>query len=186
MKRLSIPLLCLLSSVLPSLAQTTVTVNNLNWRTGTGGNNGTGIFGTGWSAGEIVPLPPATNFNSYAAADPGEFNFRWRNLTLDSAGTNDDWIDFTISFTSANPNGGTTGNITFAGDGIGIAGGDGGIDGTEEMTVSVTNISLKPGMLGSVTFDGFSEAGFFGAGSAKNVSERLAGTPSSFGSALFP
>ncbi|BCX46207.1 hypothetical protein HAHE_01150 [Haloferula helveola] len=115
----------------------------------------------GSNLGNIV-AQPGFDATAVVAAPTIDLLCRWQDLDLDNSGSADDYIDFTVRFSS-----GTADNVSFGGEGIGISGnGSAGIDPGEVLTAEIVNIQLSPGTLGSVTFGGFSEAGFFASGSA--------------------
>ncbi|WP_411845136.1 hypothetical protein AAFN60_14905 [Roseibacillus persicicus] len=163
--------LCALLSIAAawsSQAQVTVSYSNFNFRGGTG-NGGFGIFGTS-SDGSVV----TQDGNPYPTGQytpVTDFQFRWDGLTLDTAGTGDDHIDFTLRITS---NGAAAGNVQLGGEGIGVAGGVGtrideddpattDVDESESLLIEVVDVSVSEGTLGTVTFDGFTAAAAFAA-----------------------
>ena len=164
--------LLLFSSLLAACslqAHTTVSFNNFNFRGGSG-NGGFGIFGAP-SAG-VVKTQDLTTYAQGAYTPETDFNFRWSGLTLDGAGTGDDYVDFTLRFTS---NGPTAGNVQLGGEGIGVQGGLGirideddpattEVNEAEQLVIEVVNVSSNA--LGTVDFDGFTKAEAFAASGA--------------------
>ncbi|MEM9237485.1 MAG: DUF1800 family protein, partial [Verrucomicrobiota bacterium] len=91
-----------------------------------------------------------------------DFLFRWQDLNLDGIGGNNDFFDFTIRATT-----GTSVDVNFNGQGLAVIGnGSGSLDPGDVLTFEIINIQLSPSTIGSVTFDGFTGAGFFASASA--------------------
>lgn len=105
----------------------------------------------GANLGNIVK--PADFDNTLIEDSPQtDFRFRWEGLNLDFEGGDDDYFDFTIRATT-----GTETNVFFAS--LGIGGGGFGIENDEEITFEVVDITPKPGLTGTLEFNGFTGGG---------------------------
>ena len=139
--------------------------NNLNLRPDTlfvypnqsGPNKG------GSNGGEII-AQPGFDATMVEVGPTTDFLLRWSELDLDGVGANDDYVDFTLRATAVD----SEENVTFGGEGFGIAGGGSyGLDEDEQLKFEVVDFSVSPGTgSGTLAFDGFSGAGFFLSGNA--------------------
>ncbi len=132
-------------------AQTVLTANNLQLR-----KDATFIYPSaapvgGASVGEIVVRP---GFDPLAVANtsPMDLQLRWQGLDLDGVGGNDDYFDFNVRVTS------NVQSVYFTSLGFGVTP-TWGLDSGEAVTYQIVNVTLKGGIPGAVSFDGFSEAG---------------------------
>lgn len=107
-----------------------------------------------WSTGTLDKHPDYNIPGATIHDNPIEIDMRWSGLDLDGVGGTNDYIDFTLKYV-----GKTTASWLFGGN----FGDNWAMNGTDELTVTVTNISLSSGTEGSVEFSGFTSAAVFGA-----------------------
>ena len=121
--------------------------------------------------GDII-VRPGFDLSNVTESSTTDFLFRWTNLDLDGSGGNDDYFDFTIRASS-----GTSDAINFNGQGIAIQGnGSSSLNAGEELTFQVVSVQLSPSTLGTVSFDGFTGAGFFASGNRSSGSTTASAT----------
>lgn len=140
-------------SLAPLTYGETITVDDLRVWESVNINNPSGIpsEGTlGYAPGHTAP----SNGNN---APPVDFQLRLSDLDLDGVGGTNDYVDFTLTFSAARD---TNPQVNVTGAGIGVTG-DLSPGDNEALTVSVSSVSLSPGTLGSIGFDGFTATALY-------------------------
>jgi hypothetical protein len=113
----------------------------------------------GANLGSIV-APQGFDATAIAASPETDLRLRWEGLNLERDGTADDYFEFTLRATT-----GTENNIYFSG--LGIGGGGFGIENDEVITFEIVDITPKPGLSGTIAFDGFTGGGTILSGNAE-------------------
>ncbi|MEM9481387.1 MAG: hypothetical protein AAGA58_17185 [Verrucomicrobiota bacterium] len=125
-------------------------------------NTGSNLGGA--NDGDLFAYPDATTFLGPLGMSR-DFSLRWGNIDLDNDGSADDYFDFAVRVSNLLSNGE---NVVTNNQGIGVGGGgSGNLDTGDELKVEVVDVQVSPGIPGSVTFDGFTEAAL-GAGVGAN------------------
>lgn len=156
-KVLPVVLVCTIGFCISSIAQKTLTANDLNLRPAGSFNvfpNQTNTDGTlpgagGTSEGWISGAPGYT-WPGNGSASSYSVELRWNGLTLDASGTADDYIDFTVEATAKNN--GSASSVSWSGLGWGTGG---AISTNESVTFIIRDIQAN---VGTATFNGFTSA----------------------------
>lgn len=127
-----------------------MTINNLDVRP-----DATFLYGSPVTEGTLAAQPGWTVPTGNVQANPMEIFLRWSGLNLDDAGGADDYIDFTLKLTPKNGP-----NVTWTG---GSFGDNWKMNGTDELTATVTDISVSTNTSGTVAFEGFTSASILAA-----------------------
>lgn len=114
--------------------------------------------GTGGANLGVIVKPEGFDNTMIEDTPQTDFRFRWEGLNLDFDGVEDDYFDFTLRATT-----GTETNVFFASLGIGAGGF--GIENDEEITFEIVDITPKPGLTGTLEFNGFTGGGAIISGS---------------------
>jgi hypothetical protein len=143
-------------------AQTTFTVKNFRYSTNTSNFFETTSAGIVTINGDANFTPPMNNVSS----GPLDIELRLTGLDLDSVGTDDDYINFTLRVTPYE----ATAQVAVSGQGIGLKNSSDSVNDNlqpgEELMFEVINLTIGSSGVtpaGAVTFDGFT-AGALGGG----------------------